>query len=1785
MAKVYSWEVSKSPAKYAYIVHPNDYSKAYVGTELKATNLEKVKEWASNCTDSEYEQQFQKMVDLCTSKGYNVSFETVTAYLDVNSSCDNLRGPAGRGIDHIALYSTDVITNISTYIIYYDDNTTDTFQIKNGRDGKDGIDGTPGAKGDEGVSSKFIMIYTSGKDEHGNLFTPQRPEGGSYDFNTNKITYPTGWEANDSEIIPPVWMSSRTFTTSEASTDKQWSLPVQITGETGAPGVDGISTEFIYKLVDAKPTVEGLLSPNESGYVPDEKTGWTASPTGVDENHTTEWASLRKYDTKNKVWGQWEEPFIWSKYGVNGQDGDGIQYIFLKNRGELPENPTPVDFQTNTAYQNKDNEWIPEAGLSYINIYGDVVKFNAIENVDPESGITPAGVWSDNPSDVTSQYHSQWVSTRKYRKNSDGKMSWDKYSDPALWSHFGQDGKNATSIRKLYALSSSTSNPPALPGDSTITGDWGTGFPIDYIAGENVVWGTEAEIWSHNNEFVMTYKVVSTRDGEGNVIPPADATEVNTIETTYLPDTKVEGYTYIRYDGDYYEWSGGWCTPYLVTGLKGDNGNPTDYTTYVFAYGYKDYIPPQPNGTHVDDPGYSIDDAGNYIIWEDFPLTSDNRVDGVVDSQNRERRWFQCAGHVLGENGEIYKWGDVVPANPHDGEMGSNGCYTEFRFGVTKTGTKPTLEVIDDFGNVRREPILKEDGIQVGWYTTDELLPEIPKGGAMWQIWATIDGTDDSVMTVNGRTWNGPRRVSGEQGEQGIQGPAGLRGVTGIPGATSLQMYCLGTYGKNITSESYWKTGGVNGGDGYFGSTLWEDGVIPEKLEGWFTSTEMPYSDFVDVTTDGEFDAVVNDSKYKGRVIRYIKVNTTNVEESQFVTKTHTFYLVTQDEEGQFKQLTNELPDSEEFNVYIWCVQGNEVWEAGTVKKYVDTTTYDKDGIIVPPSDSDSLNTCDVDEIPAEQNELYKYLRHTANGKYYEWQEIQGDRVKHRLVRIDWGSPFKLQGTNGLRGLTGSRGQVVYPMGVYNHEEVYITTEDKAPYVYDSSDGMFYVLNEPNLYWVGELPENYKTIKTQDGKYKYSLDGTGNAGTWIENDQRGDIPSKNYANAVAENKKPAWVRFESFQALYTSIAIIQNGMIGSAVYNNEFMFSQQGINEKNEPTNYAIVSEKGTEYGFLSGYVYDEKGETIDGTPTGRHWKYRDTGKYIDNFAVNPYEKKGEGANAPYIHTFMPNVCINFATGQMWLATGQIHFGCKETNVTTTEYIDTLKDDLKDSIDDAEGHFNEISEQLKEWASDQYISPSEMIALKLEYDNIVAEYTYITKQVENCGLKGTKAYSDYQTAYTNATAALQYYTNPENCKEGSDSILIGDNYANIKKYYEVYQELLAYINEFLNDNITSTSELLVGDNGIIAQVNALNTTTGEHTTSILNLNQVSASLETRVTGVENTITESGFVTSEGFAEVFATKIEEDRDNALKASIKTYIDKNVSSIELSAEQVLIDGKVTINKCFTVDEDGNVELQNLKMRGYTYSVFKRIADSDAEYIGSNCYRLKNNLYVDATGASVQLPVSPAYEGARVLIMSSAFVKTRVYIDPTTITTQDGTPIISGLFADNVIDAIFEARTLTIDCGVVELVLQNCGIQDSNGTTEYKLRWVLINNSCQYISWLGRDGNTYDHYMFGNPHRIVNAYANITLTKNNEIVHITTSDEITISLPKTPRIDQKIEIFQPHQAAFTINGNGNTIYRLNEGSAVDSVSYSKNKGRRYIELIYIGYQWISRHENYGS
>ena len=223
MAKVYSWEISKSN-EYAYIIDSNNIEGmgVYIGPELYGNDLNKVINWASSCTNDEYITQFNKIKEQCEGK---VKFDPVENYLNVNASCENLRGPAGRGISDISLLDSDPVTMVDRYEIHYDDNSNPyRFEIKHGKDGKDGVNGEPGTNGFDGVSSKFVMVYSVGDEINGEVTPPNQPTGGTYNFITNKIEFNVGEQnleeqgwGTDNNLNGVIYMSSRTFTSNNLS--------------------------------------------------------------------------------------------------------------------------------------------------------------------------------------------------------------------------------------------------------------------------------------------------------------------------------------------------------------------------------------------------------------------------------------------------------------------------------------------------------------------------------------------------------------------------------------------------------------------------------------------------------------------------------------------------------------------------------------------------------------------------------------------------------------------------------------------------------------------------------------------------------------------------------------------------------------------------------------------------------------------------------------------------------------------------------------------------------------------------------------------------------------------------------------------------------------------------------------------------------------------------------------------------------------------------------------------------------------------------------------------------------------------------------------------------------------------------------------------------------------------------------------------------------------------------------------------------------------------------------
>ena len=179
-------------------------------------------------------------------------------------------------------------------------------------------------------------------------------------------------------------------------------------------------------------------------------------------------------------------------------------------------------------------------------------------------------------------------------------------------------------------------------------------------------------------------------------------------------------------------------------------------------------------------------------------------------------------------------------------------------------------------------------------------------------------------------------------------------------------------------------------------------------------------------------------------------------------------------------------------------------------------------------------------------------------------------------IEGSWSTPTKLSGTNGLNGENGSKGQIIYPEGIYNVNTVYQGTVDKTPYVYDSNDANYYVLNIVGT-WQGTLHSN-------------------------------ESPSTDTSSS--------WVKLEAFEALYTKVGIIGNGLIGSAVFNDVYMFSQQGVDENGDVSTH-----------------YENFNKGSIGTPI-----------------------ESTDPTKPGVRTFIPNMLFNFGTGAGYLAGGNISF-------------------------------------------------------------------------------------------------------------------------------------------------------------------------------------------------------------------------------------------------------------------------------------------------------------------------------------------------------------------------------------------------------------------------------------------------------------------------------------------------------------------------------------------------
>lgn len=240
--------------------------------------------------------------------------------------------------------------------------------------------------------------------------TPAKPTTG-----TDVDHLPSGWTKTPSTpdfANGYFTFMSQCFVSGSTGAYGTWTDPVRITGDNGKDGEDGESLEFIYKHFTSQQIwTDNNLNPAywEPSQNPD-YTGpsgyqWSDNPQGVQADTMFEYMSQRKYD--GHQWGKFTTPVIWSKWGENGKDGDGYEYIFKHFAG-------PQTWAT--------NNWNPA--------YWNAVQED--EYLGPQSGGTDYR-WNDDPQGISSGFQVEYVAMRK---KTDG--TWGKYNEPTVWAQWNE---------------------------------------------------------------------------------------------------------------------------------------------------------------------------------------------------------------------------------------------------------------------------------------------------------------------------------------------------------------------------------------------------------------------------------------------------------------------------------------------------------------------------------------------------------------------------------------------------------------------------------------------------------------------------------------------------------------------------------------------------------------------------------------------------------------------------------------------------------------------------------------------------------------------------------------------------------------------------------------------------------------------------------------------------------------------------------------------------------------------------------------------------------------------------------------------------------------------------------------------------------------------------------------------------------------------------------------------------------------------------------------------------
>ena len=278
---------------------------------------------------------------------------------------------------------------------------------------------TPG----DGFYYRTFMIYQR-TNSGTNVPTTSDIQSATWNLSNDTLTLVSNTWTNSPENAQGenkyLWMTSATFKSSTQSRVGSWSTPICLTGETG-DGEDGSGIEFIFRLCSKTEysrvinagTPEARYKDNRDDDVPASDSlaihQWQDHPEGISPEYPYELAAIRT--STNGVWQldpDYSDPFVWSRWGEDGLDGDGVEYVYLR----------------------VEEDYVTTDASGSIRLIPNIIRPNNDWEYD-----SPVAPWTDNPTGVTAEEPYEFASVRKTQLVNDEKV-WGNWSEPALWAKY-----------------------------------------------------------------------------------------------------------------------------------------------------------------------------------------------------------------------------------------------------------------------------------------------------------------------------------------------------------------------------------------------------------------------------------------------------------------------------------------------------------------------------------------------------------------------------------------------------------------------------------------------------------------------------------------------------------------------------------------------------------------------------------------------------------------------------------------------------------------------------------------------------------------------------------------------------------------------------------------------------------------------------------------------------------------------------------------------------------------------------------------------------------------------------------------------------------------------------------------------------------------------------------------------------------------------------------------------------------------------------------------------------